>query len=87
MFEELDSLLRRPKKKRVYDPSYGQFRRFCKKHELTYEIADDHYVDVKSLDGKHSTGIGFTGDWGEVLWRLETLIETGEDPCSNQNEW
>jgi hypothetical protein len=67
--------------KRKADPSYGRFRRLCKKHALTYKVADDGYVDVECLDGtRFSIGQG----WDQRVSRLEEILETGCDPGSSQ---
>jgi hypothetical protein len=74
--ELLGNLFRPPRKpKSKADPDYGKFRRLCKKHGLTYTVADDGYVDVDAPDGARFT-VG-TGYWDERLGRLEEILETG----------
>jgi len=85
----LDEILRRAlrsrKPKRKADPYYGKFRRLCKKHDLTYAVASDGYVDVDAPDGTRFT-VG-TGYWDERISRLEEILETGYDPGNGELAW
>ena len=73
----LGKLFRPRKPKRKVDPDYGRFRHLCKKHNLTYAVADDGYVDVETADGTRFA-IGET--WDCRVMRLAAIVETGYDP-------
>ena len=80
----LGKLFKPVKAKRKADPNYGRFRRLCKKHSLTYEVADDGYVDVECPDGnRFSIGQG----WDQRARRLEEILDTGYDPDSDELAW
>jgi hypothetical protein len=81
----LGNLFRPPRKpKRKADPDYGKFRRLCKKHGLTYTVADDGYVDIDAPDGA-SFSIG--ENWDQRLIRLEMIIATGFDSGHGRVAW
>ena len=78
------ALFKPVKAKRKADPDYGKFRRLCKKHGLTYEVADDGYVDIECPDGnRFSIGQG----WDMRAYRLEEIITTGYDPDHDELSW
>ena len=82
--EVLGKLFKPEKRKRKPDPDYGKFRRLCKKHGLTYTVADDGYVDVECPDKtRFSIGQG----WDQRVSRLEEIIETGYDPGHGALTW
>ena len=82
--EVLGRLFKPTKEKRKPDPDYGKFRRLCKKHALTYKVADDGYVDVECLDGtRFSIGQG----WDQRVSRLEEILDTGYDPGNGELAW
>ena len=82
--EVLGKLFKPVKRKRRPDHDYGIFRRLCLKHALTYEVADDGYVDVECPDGtRFSIGQG----WDQRVSRLEEIIETGYDPGHGALTW
>ena len=83
--EVLGRIFGKPRKpKRKADPDYGKFRRLCKKHDLTYTVADDGYVDVEAPDG---TRFAIGENWDQRLPRLETILETGYDPGGGELAW
>ena len=82
--EVLGRLFKPTKEKRKADPDYGRFRRLCKKHALTYEVADDGYVDVECPDGnRFSIGQG----WDQRARRLEEILATGYDTGNGELAW
>ena len=83
--EILGTIFGKPSKpKRKADPYYGKFRRLCKKHNLTYTVANDGYVDMETPDGARFS-IG--QDWDQRLMRLEEILETGYDPGHGGVAW
>ena len=73
----LGELFKKPKPKRKADPDYGEFRRLCKKNDLTYTVSDDGYVDIEAPDG---TRFAIGDNWAGRVNRLESILETGYDP-------
>lgn len=82
--EVLGKLFKPVKRKRKPDPDYGKFRRLCKKHALTYKIADDGYVDVECPDGNRFS-IG--ENWDQRVSRLEEILATGYDTGNGELAW
>jgi hypothetical protein len=80
----LGKLFKQPKPKRKADPDYGAFRRLCKRHGLTYAIANDGYVDVEAPDGAR---FAIGQNWDQRVSRLETILETGYDPGHGGLSW
>jgi hypothetical protein len=81
----LGRLFAKPKKpKRKYDPDYARFRRLCKKHALTYTVADDGYVDIETPDGAR---FAIGESWDQRVMRLEAVLETGYDPGHSEIAW
>ena len=82
--EVLGRLFKPVRAKRKADPDYGKFRRLCKKHALTYKIADDGYVDVECPDGNRFS-IG--ENWDQRVSRLEEILATGYDTGNGELAW
>ena len=80
----LGQLFKTPKPKRKADPDYGEFRRLCKKNDLTYTVANDGYVDIETPDG---TRFAIGENWDQRLARLEEIIETGFDSGHDRVAW
>ena len=82
--DHLGKLFKPVKRKRKQDPDYAKFCRLCKKHSLTYEVADDGYVDVECPDG---TRFSIGENWDQRVSRLETILETGYDTGNGELAW
>ncbi len=77
----LDELLGTKKKAPKQNPYYGRFRRFCKKHGITYTVDSyDGYIDFTCANG--GTGMFYPNhrDWCEAYYRITVWMKEGQDP-------